>query len=695
MDGFLEFLTHFTGFVIAAAVNCLPLCLIVGAVTFFGQRWISARIRFHLWTLVLLRLLLPFSFESPLGLGQWWNYLPSGQAVAGNSARLIASESTLPMPAVITKSALQNSPPPPPAAAFGWVAVFSSGVIFGLPLVTALLAIWFALTSLRLSRQVQRGKCSDRPEWETLLQEGRSEFGIRRPVQLRILDNWAAPAMIGFIRPVILLPSDSDDLNSAELKHVIWHELAHVRRGDAAWNWLWMIVCGLHWWNPVFWWVQSNWLAERELACDALAVSRLGASATDYGKTLLHFLERISQSTCGDSLLPLSRLVCLLGEKRVFRRRLVALANPVVASARWRGWLQAAVIVLLGIIGLTDASESAPRSTDSKAMTLPAGTVWVSTSEELKAAQVPSGPTDVRHYNITQVVKRFHDDEPKIDAESEICSLVQGYVGLFPWKKGQPQTDVACIKDGELIVRATDVQHRKIQQILEQWKEFGLQQIVVEIRMISTEEPLNSFLPDAAGRVISAAPTKDVDLLSPFEEAQTIRQSVTCPSFVRTMTAAEVAKAVSILQGQPRSNLLQAPKVTMFNGGTAIVKDSIVRPFVTGLRTTTSGEVLPDVSNVEQGVQIAVRGFVAGSDGSVQIEFQVRRSEIIDVEVLTTRIDGLSRETSIQLPHVSESNFRTSAKLSPDESILVAPLRRDSLGKLHLCLISARQLPPQ
>jgi beta-lactamase regulating signal transducer with metallopeptidase domain len=85
------------------------------------------------------------------------------------------------------------------------------------------------------------------------------------------------PSVIGWVRPVILLPAATlAGLTPAQLEAVIAHELAHIRRHDYAINILQMIVETLLFYHPAVWWMSRCIRVERELCCDDLAVRTCG-----------------------------------------------------------------------------------------------------------------------------------------------------------------------------------------------------------------------------------------------------------------------------------------------------------------------------------------------------------------------------------------------------------------------------------
>lgn len=84
-------------------------------------------------------------------------------------------------------------------------------------------------------------------------------------------DNVESPAVYGIIRPRIVLPAS---FAGRDLKYVLLHENAHVRRGDNLWRILGFLAAAIHWFNPFSWVFLKAFLSDLELACDESAVSK-------------------------------------------------------------------------------------------------------------------------------------------------------------------------------------------------------------------------------------------------------------------------------------------------------------------------------------------------------------------------------------------------------------------------------------
>ncbi len=120
---------------------------------------------------------------------------------------------------------------------------------------------------------------------------------IRRAV--RVLQSTVAqvPLVVGYLRPVILLPvSFLTHLPTEQLEAILAHELAHVRRHDFVVNLLQTMVETLFFYHPAVWWLSSRIRIEREHCCDDLVVTVLENHA-EYGRALVAVEELRGQTS--------------------------------------------------------------------------------------------------------------------------------------------------------------------------------------------------------------------------------------------------------------------------------------------------------------------------------------------------------------------------------------------------------------
>ncbi len=165
---------------------------------------------------------------------------------------------------------------------------------------------------------------------------------ISRPVRVLGSAVVQVPAVIGWLRPVILLPASAlTGLTPLQLDALLAHELAHVRRYDYVVNLIQSVIETLLFYHPAVWWVSQQVREEREHCCDDLAVAVCG-DAHFYATALLG-MERLRVTPPAFALAATGRGGALMGRIR----RLVA---PVQAEIFPR-WMAGVVAVTLALGG--------------------------------------------------------------------------------------------------------------------------------------------------------------------------------------------------------------------------------------------------------------------------------------------------------------------------------------------------------
>lgn len=146
---------------------------------------------------------------------------------------------------------------------------------------------WMALIGLRMvqhglgikyMRQLRRNTATAiDPRWLQFVRETAERMGIKRMVKLAATGMTKVPLTLGYLKPIILVPSGLLlQLSAADLEAVLAHELAHIRRRDYLVNLLQHIVETIYCFNPAVWWVSSLIRNEREHCCDDMAIAHTG-----------------------------------------------------------------------------------------------------------------------------------------------------------------------------------------------------------------------------------------------------------------------------------------------------------------------------------------------------------------------------------------------------------------------------------
>lgn len=275
---------------ITMLVQSTILVIILAALDWFLRNRARAIVRYSLWMLLLVKLSLPVNLWSPTSVLRLDNVIEFPSAVY--PIPFTHPEPIAPIPTEVFRAEPTSEPVafPTPSRAIhtrsvqptvlGWIALIWAF------LVTALLSLAF-FKSIRLYRLMRQ--CTPASaELTELLQSCCAQIGVRGPVRLCIAPEDVTPALCGIFRPAILLPRLLPGaLGSRELRAVLLHELAHLRRRDVLVNLAQTLLQIVYFFHPLLWLANSRIRKLREQAVDELVLVTLGEEAESYAETLL------------------------------------------------------------------------------------------------------------------------------------------------------------------------------------------------------------------------------------------------------------------------------------------------------------------------------------------------------------------------------------------------------------------------
>ncbi|MBT7300883.1 MAG: M56 family metallopeptidase, partial [Victivallales bacterium] len=296
-----------------------------------------AVVRYSLWLLVLVKLVLPTSLRAPTGVSHWLPLRPElnlpadpeptmptepfdaprdavQEEIEHVDPRVVSATAPLPAPMPPPKpdppEAVPASPgnPPPPTEVASPTAAWANapeptraGTAF--PWRLGLFLGWGAGLGLLIFQLVRRYRQVGRLlAASTLVKEGGSVYNaldqchrdllMRRPVELRITETLISPAVCGLWRPVILMPAGLlVNISPAKLQAVFTHELCHIKRGDLWVNLLQSLLQIFYFFNPFLWLANAKIRSLREKAVDEMSLANLDGDARDYSGALVDIAE--------------------------------------------------------------------------------------------------------------------------------------------------------------------------------------------------------------------------------------------------------------------------------------------------------------------------------------------------------------------------------------------------------------------
>ena len=252
-------------------VDFLPELLRINLVTsiviliILGARLILKRapkvFSYALWAIVLIRLLIPVSIQSPISV------VPNTPAASG-----AVINSALPEIEIETPRDREQNYYESQNTTSEDVQVYVSRTME--PIVYLSIAWLIGMAVM-------------------VLYSGISYLKIRRMVRIAIplrdniwiADDIKSPFVIGFIKPKIYLPNN---LGEQEQEYIILHEQHHIRRFDHVIKALAFLALTIHWFNPLVWIAFVLACKDMEMSCDEAVIRKLGSDVrADYSASLL------------------------------------------------------------------------------------------------------------------------------------------------------------------------------------------------------------------------------------------------------------------------------------------------------------------------------------------------------------------------------------------------------------------------
>ncbi len=133
-------------------------------------------------------------------------------------------------------------------------------------------------------------------EWQKRILQLAGKMNIRKTVRTYFSHRVETPLMIGFFKPMILLPlATVNHLSVPQFEAVLLHELAHIRRDDYFFNLLQSVIDIILFFNPFTWWITKNIREEREKCCDEMVLQL--SDPYHYASALLALEEPVRNST--------------------------------------------------------------------------------------------------------------------------------------------------------------------------------------------------------------------------------------------------------------------------------------------------------------------------------------------------------------------------------------------------------------
>ncbi len=363
------------------------LILIVTALDFVLRRWAWPQVRYALWLLVLIKLIIPPTWTLPSSLMAGWRPLAGArieerldigqraptisETVQRSPVILDAATASIPTVEPVERPAKAQpavSSSPPSSSSLGWKAIAMLAWILGMGIFVAILA--HRISRLRRWHKMQVKKKTIPVWYYELLVKTTKRLKLGRLPAIVFSKEAKAPAVYGMFRPVLLLPASYlDSLSREDAEHVLLHELAHLKRGDLWLHGLCLLLQIVYWFNPLLIWTRRQMKHVREICCDLTIANVLKEKTMKYRETLINTARELLTETAepGMGLLGVFedpfRLVARLRwlEKKTWHTRKLMTFTVLIVMV-----IMTAAVLPMGRIGQESPSSTSKQQADFK-----------------------------------------------------------------------------------------------------------------------------------------------------------------------------------------------------------------------------------------------------------------------------------------------------------------------------------------
>ena len=371
-----------------------------------------------LWWIALIRLLVPFSIKSVTSI---YSLLQSIYSDI-NPVRTAQTTTFLPihgnMPEIangLSEAMVQRTES---------ISILSVIWLAGLLLCFG----FFAVSYIKCYREFRFSL----PVENDILEAWKEKHPLKRSLSIRQTETIAAPLSYGVIRPVILMPKNTEWKNIYQLRYVLEHEYVHIRRLDMLTKLIMIAAVCIHWFNPLVWVMYILFNRDLELSCDETVVRRFGMDIKSVYATAL-----ISMEEKKSGLTPL----CNSFSKNAIEERIRAIMK-IKKTSKFAVMISA--VLVIGVTGgFATSASSLEKNTETAQEN---GETTVALNEVNIREDEPLSSSDVEWWTAEEYVKWL--DEEKEVLQSMIGEKAYtGGDGWFVWTQEKVDETIALYED--------------------------------------------------------------------------------------------------------------------------------------------------------------------------------------------------------------------------------------------------------
>ena len=319
-------------FIIETSIISSFLVILILIVQKIFKNKIAPHIGYYIWMILIVKLLVPINIQSDLSLERLINIEPLRvQQVNNNDSRVMTEEIGM------EKTINQKS-------YFKFLWFFTVSLIFCYGL--------FLYAKLKLN--IRKAEEIKDLRYMKILRSCKEKLKIRSDIKIVEGDFIKSPAIVGIIKPIILIPKGMlKNMQSRNIEFIFLHELTHFKYGDIGINILLQVIKALYFFNPIIYFAMKKINDECEIACDYRVLKHIGNEEfKNYGNALID----LSVNECKREYIPLS--VGISMNKKELKRRIVMIGKNNKFGKK-QVIIGLGALLMVGAVGLTTYAQGA------------------------------------------------------------------------------------------------------------------------------------------------------------------------------------------------------------------------------------------------------------------------------------------------------------------------------------------------
>lgn len=171
-----------------------------------------------------------------------------------------------------------------------WIPKWTELLLFLWIAGVVLMVFWLTFSQVYIKQRLKSNQVKVPEHVVFLVNECKEKLGIKRNIKIIIQKTVGVPIITGMIKPILILPDSLYDVNEEELRHVLIHELTHYKHGDLFIIQFMNFINSLYWFNPLVWICLTQIRNDMEALCDQRCL-KMADIRDSYVETVLRFAD--------------------------------------------------------------------------------------------------------------------------------------------------------------------------------------------------------------------------------------------------------------------------------------------------------------------------------------------------------------------------------------------------------------------